>query len=112
MTNSKKIAGLVGPTSIALTISEAMNFHIWAVNIAPVTYLNGTLLFVAGLSIICVHNHWRGWPVLVTLTGWFCILGGLYRMFVPEAPQAPQNTATYIGLGVLFAIGIFQIVTR
>ena len=107
MTNSKKIAGLVGPTSIALTISEAMNFHIWAVNIAPVTYLNGTLLFVAGLSIICVHNHWRGWPVLVTLMAWFCILGGLYRMFVPEAPQAPQNTATYVGLGILFAIGIF-----
>jgi proline iminopeptidase len=107
MTNSRKIAGLVGPTVIVLTISEAMNFHIWTVNIAPVTYLNGTLLLVAGLAIIRVHNLWRGWPVLVTLTGWFCILGGLYRMFVPEAPQAPQNTSTYVGLGVLFAIGIF-----
>ena len=107
MTNSRKIAGLVGPTIIVLTISEAMNFHIWAVNIAPVTYLNGTLLLVAGLAIIRIHNHWRGWSVLVTLTGWFCILGGLYRMFVPEAPQAPQNTAAYIGLGILFVIGIF-----
>ncbi|WP_081145724.1 alpha/beta fold hydrolase [Niastella vici] len=107
MTNSNKIAGLVGPTIIALTLSEAMNFHIWAVNIAPVTYLNGTLLFVAGLAIIRVHNHWRGWPVLVTLMGWFCILVGLYRMFVPEAPQAPKNSVTYLGLAFLFAIGIF-----
>lgn len=107
MENSNKIAGLVGPTIIALTICETMNFHIWAVNVAPVTFLNGTLLFVAGLSIIRVHNYWRSWPVLVTLTGWFCILGGLYRMLVPEAPQAPRNTATFIGLGILFAIGIF-----
>ena len=107
MTNSKKIAGLIGPAMIALTISEAMNFHIWAVNTASVTYLNGALLFVAGLSIIQVHNHWRSWPVLITLTGWFCILGGVYRMFAPEAQQAPQTTGTNIGLGVLFAIGVF-----
>ncbi len=41
MTNSKQIAGLIGPTiiGIALTISEAMNLQIWANNIAPVTYL-------------------------------------------------------------------------
>lgn len=107
MTNSKKIAGLIGPAIIALTLSEAMNFHIWAVNIAPVTYLNGFLLFIAGVSIIQVHNHWRSWPVLITLAGWVCIFGGMYRMFVPEAPQAPQTTMTNIGLGVLFAVGIF-----
>src|SRR6476620_1813380 len=107
MTNSKKIAGLVGPTIIALAISEAMNFHIWAVHIAPVIFLNGALLFVAGLSIIQVHNYWRSWPMLITLTGWICIAGGLYRMLVPEGPQTTQNTATYLGLGVLFAIGIF-----
>lgn len=107
MSNSKKIAGLIGPTTIVLTISEAMNSHIWVVNIAPVTFLNGTLLFVAGLSIIQVHNHWRSWLVLVTLTGWVCILGGIYRMLVPEAPQASQNTTTYIGLGILFAMGTF-----
>lgn len=107
MTNSKKIAGLVGPIIIALTLSETLNFHIWAVNMAPVIYLNGTLLLVAGISIIRVHNHWRGWPVLVTLTGWFCIVIGIYRMLFPEASQAPQNTTTYVGLGILFAMGTF-----
>jgi proline iminopeptidase len=107
MTNSKKMAGLVGPAGVALTLSEVMNFHIWAVNSAPVTYLNGTLLFVAGLAILRVHNQWRGWPVLITLTGCFCILVGLYRMFAPEAPQAQQNTATSIGLGMLFAMSLF-----
>jgi len=107
MTNSRNIAGLIGPTAIALTISEAMNLHIWAINIAPVTYLNGTVLFVTGLSIVRAHNRWvHGWPVLVTLAGWFAILGGLYRMFAPEAQQAPQNAFTYAVLVVLLSIGI------
>jgi hypothetical protein len=91
-----------------LAISETMNFHIWATNLAPVTYLSSTVLFVAGPSIVRAHNHWtRGWPVLVTLAGWVAILGGLFRMFAPEARQVPANAATYVGMMVLLAIGVF-----
>ena len=60
-------------------------------NPAPVVliYLNGTLLFVAGLSIVRAHNQWKAdWPVLVTLMGWFAIVGGLFRMFDPPPPYA------------------------
>lgn len=32
--------------------SNSVNLHTRATNIAPVTYLNGLLLFVAGLSIV------------------------------------------------------------
>jgi hypothetical protein len=33
---------------------------------------------VAGLAIVRAHNGWKeGWPVLVTVLGWFAILGGL-----------------------------------
>ena len=106
MTNSKQIAGLVGPTLIAVTLSEAMNLHIFANNIAPVVYLNGTLLFVAGLSIVRAHNLWTyGWPVMVTLVGWIGILGGLFRMFAPEVHQGGQDIATYTVITVLFIIG-------
>jgi hypothetical protein len=52
MTNSIQLAGLLGPTLIALTASETMNLDVSATNIAPVTYLNSLLLLVvAGLSI-------------------------------------------------------------
>ena len=108
MTSSKHIAGLIGPTIMVLPISEAMNLHIWAKNIAPVTYLNGTLLFVAGLSIVRAHNRWTfGWPVMVTPAGWVAILGGLFRMFAPEAQQAGQNSVTYAALALLFVFGAF-----
>ena len=108
ITNSKKIAGLIGPTIIALALSEMLNFHIWTINIPPLTYLNGTLLFIAGISIIRAHNHWTfSWPLLVTLTGWVLILGGLFRMFAPEAKQASPSTPLYVGLTMFCFIGIF-----
>ena len=112
MANSKQLAGLIGPTLIALSIAEAINLRILATsnaNLPSVVYVNGTLLFVAGLSIVRVHNRWTGWPVLVTLLGWFTILGGLIRMFTPVlAQQGVQNTtAVFALLIVLFAIGVF-----
>ena len=110
MTSSKQLAGLIGPTLIVITISETINVHIWAANIAPAIYLNGVLLFVAGLSIVRAHNHWvRGWPVMVTLVGWFAILVGLFRMFAPELQLAgAQNTSAVIaGTIIVLAIGVF-----
>ena len=108
MTASRRIAGLLGPTLIALAVSEAMNLRVMADHPASVglVYLNGTLLFVAGVAILQVHNRWtRGWPVLVTVMGWFAILGGLMRMF---APQATTSGARWVyGLLVaLLAVGV------
>ena len=59
---------------------------------------------MAGLAIIRAHNRWTWrWPVIVTLTGWIALIGGLWRMAVPDAPQAPDNVMTY---GILAAIGV------
>lgn len=107
MVDSKRIAGLLGPTLIAIAISEAVNLRSLTNTPPPVgvVYMNGTLLFVAGLAIVRDHNRWKGgWPVLVTLTGWFAILGGLIRMIAPASAQsgAPWVFALLI---VLLAIG-------
>ncbi|MBI2720085.1 MAG: hypothetical protein HY245_05285 [Rhizobiales bacterium] len=91
--------------TITLGASETLNFHIWASSIAAIVYLNGTLL-LAGLAIVRIHNVWiAGWPVLIILTGWILLLGGLYRMFAPEAPRAAEGWAIYALFAVLFAIG-------
>jgi uncharacterized membrane protein YhaH (DUF805 family) len=108
MTDARRVAGLLGPTSIAIAISEAMNLRTLANTPAPVglVYLNGTLLFVAGLAIVRDHNRWKsGWPVLVTLMGWFAILGGLIRMFAPVSSQSGAAWV-FVLLIVLLAIGI------
>lgn len=104
-----RLAGLIGPILIPSAISEVVNLHIWASNLAPLTYLVGILWFVAGFLIIRAHNRWTlGWPVTITLLGWFLVLGGLFRMFLPEAQQGNQNTpvlGTYAVNAVLVAIG-------
>ena len=113
MANSKYIAGLIGPSLIAITISETLNIHIWAGNTAAGIHFNGATLFVAGLAIVRAHNLWvRAWPVAVTLTGWALMLLGLYRMFAPEFYlQSVQNTknTSDIVMGTMFVlvIGIF-----
>jgi len=96
MGNSEKIAGLLGPAIVVTTITETMNSGIWAGNSAAGVYFNGTVLFVAGLSIVRSHNLWvRAWPTLVTVTGWFVLLLGLLRMIMPEqqlkAAQTPSE---------------------
>jgi hypothetical protein len=113
MKNSKRIAGLVGPAAIAIAITEWLNLDVFLAAIGPAygpfVYLNGTLLFVAGLAIVRAHNQWtRDWRVLVTLVGWFAMFIGLGRMAAPvSAQQAGKNPAVlYSSLVVLLVIGV------
>lgn len=109
MTDSKYLAGLIGPTMIAVSATEALNLDMFAQQIAPVVYLDGTILFVVGLALVGAHNRWSwNWPILVTLTGWVLLLGGLYRMVAPDAPQAPQGVTSYVMFAVLAAIGLLM----
>jgi hypothetical protein len=108
MTTSRRIARLVGPTLIVLTVSETINLDIWKTNNPAVTYLNGTVFFVAGLAIVRAHNRWlRSWPVVITLVGWLAIALGLFRMFAPRAQQGGENVPTYLVIATILAIGIF-----
>jgi uncharacterized membrane protein YhaH (DUF805 family) len=118
MINSWRIAGLLGPTLIAISITEWMNLGVFTAAIgpsfAPHVYLNGTLLFVAGLAIVRAHNYWtRGWPVLITLVGWTAMLGGLVRMAGPVGAQEAGRHpivlyASLVGVLVVGAVLTFK----
>jgi uncharacterized membrane protein YhaH (DUF805 family) len=104
---SRQLAGVMGPLLVAFGVTEALNFRIWATNIPAVTYLDGTILFTAGLAVVRAHNRWtRSWPVLVTLVAWFFMFLGLYRMVAPEAQQAEESAGTYAGFVGIAAIGL------
>jgi hypothetical protein len=113
MENSKRIAGLVGPTLAAMLVSEfpLVQPHLYDTQIPPVVYLSGTLMFIAGLAIVRAHNHWvRNWTVLVTLSGWFFLFLGLFRMFAAGLYQrgAANTSATVFmvleGILLVFAL--------
>ncbi len=109
---SRTIARIAGPGLVVLSVTEAMNMPIFAAQTAPVVYINGTLLLVAGLAIVQAHNRWGwGWPLLVTLSGWGFTALGLFRMIAPAAPQAadgPATNAIFVGLFLLGAALSFQ----
>jgi cytochrome bd-type quinol oxidase subunit 2 len=111
--DAKRIAGLVGPVLVALILSENQfaNPHLYDKQIPPVVYLSGTLFLIAGLAIVRAHNRWRGgWPVLLTVVGWFAILLGLFRMFMPglyEQGAQGNPTALLAGELILLGIGVF-----
>ena len=113
MPNSKEIAGLVGPTMIAMLVSEfpLVQPHLYDAQIPPVVYLSGVLMFVAGLAIVRTHNRWaRDWTVLVTLTGWFALALGLFRMFAAGFYQrGSANTSGTVFMvleGILLVVGL------
>lgn len=106
MAPSRQISRILGPTLMALGATEAFNMDIYAAQSAPVVYLNGTILLVAGLAIVQAHNVWeKGWKVLVTLAGWLLLAAGLFRMVDPKAPQLGEGPATYGVLALLFLAG-------
>ena len=112
---SKRIAGLVGPTIVAMTASEfpAVQPHLYDSQIAPVVYLSGVLIFVAGLASVRTHNRWvRDWTVLVTLSGWFSAALGLFRMFAASYYQrtsANTPAAAFMTVeGVLLICGLIM----
>jgi hypothetical protein len=105
---AERVAAILGPTIMALTASEALNYHIWDTQLPAVTYLNGLFLFVAGVSILRKEHRWtRRWPVLVTIFGWLITLGGLSRMFAPKAQQPSESVGMYVFLTAGFVIGGF-----
>ena len=112
MTNSKRIGGLLGPTLMVMVASEfpLIQPHLYNEQIAPVVYLSGVLMFVAGLAIVRSHNLWqRDWTLLITLCGWFLLALGLLRMFAASIyRQATGNTSSLFFMiveSILFAIG-------
>jgi hypothetical protein len=120
MTTSKMIAGLIGPTLIAIAAGMLLNlgsFPALAEQISRdpgLIFVSGILLFVAGLAILRAHNIWAGgWPVLVTVLGWLAILGGLLRMLFPTrlaaiaAAVGGSAGGIIVGAVVLLVVGAF-----
>jgi hypothetical protein len=96
MTTSKTIAGLIGPTLVAIAASMLLNIGSFPALAEQVSRDPALIfLFVAGLAIVRVHNRWtNGWPVLVTVLGWQFVLSGLARMLFPTGlPRLPPELA-------------------
>ena len=91
MDTSIFIARLIGPMLVVLsigllarpdTIRAAANEFIAS---RALIFLSGLLTLLGGLVIVNTHNVWEaGWPVIITIFGWLCVIGGAVRMLFPD----------------------------
>ena len=120
MGTSKTIAGLIGPTLVAVAAALLLNLGSISAVLEPLSrdpalvLIYGIFLFVAGLAIVRVHNRWTAdWSVVVTILGWLLIVGGLIRMLFPLrlaalAGNFAQNSGPMAVVAVLLlAVGAF-----
>ena len=93
-----------------MTSSEALNLQIWSARPDPVlVHLNGMMLTAAGLAILRFHWLWRPvWTANLTITGALMTLGGVFRLFWPNAPQADEGPATDAFIAVLATLGLIM----
>jgi hypothetical protein len=90
MANSRFLAGLIGPTLVAMAVALFLNHTVLAAMIGQAAqdyvliFITGLISFVAGLAIVRTHNVWRGWPAIITVIGWLLILSGLARLLFPS----------------------------
>ncbi|KAK6540216.1 hypothetical protein TWF694_009033 [Orbilia ellipsospora] len=99
-------ARIMGPTLIALSVSEARNWKIFTESTPAVVYLNGTILFACGITVVQSHNVWQlSRAALVTGVGWFCLGLGLLRMIFPDRVLASIQDGTAPKVSILGAVG-------
>jgi hypothetical protein len=68
-------------------------------------------MFVGGLAIVRAHNQWlTDWTLLITLSGWFFLALGLFRMFAAGLYQqgaAKTSQSVFMVLeAILLVIGL------
>ena len=120
MAHSRTIAGLIGPSLVALAAALLVNLGSMSALVEAVAHdpalvlVSGVISFVAGLAVVRVHNHWASdWTVLVTIFGWLLLIGGLVRMLFPirlAAMAATFGQSTWpvvVEAAVFFVIGAF-----
>jgi len=112
MDKSKLIASIVGPTLVVMVLSEMKlwNPTLYYTQIVPLIYLNGVLLFIAGLAILRNHNIWiYNWQMLITIIGYLLIFLGVFRMFFPQLQKSEFDNSNFILFFqiILVFVGIF-----
>ena len=119
MSNSKYIAGFMGPLLAVIGLSMLLNPSLFPAMVSQLAsnyglvFVTGILALVAGLAIVRAHNIWEAsWRVVVTIFGWLAIIGGVARMILPDRAAAIAGTFVDTGLLtvaaiVLLALGAF-----
>jgi hypothetical protein len=71
----------------------------------------GIVALVLGLIIVVSHQVWKGWPIMITLIGYWAVIKGILIVFYTQETlkmfhNVLQGMNLQIGLGVDLALGL------
>lgn len=82
----------------------------------PLLFVSGIFALILGILIVVSHNVWTpAWVIIITLTGWICLIKGVIRVAFPQVGlhfvnRLIKNTmAFYITAAILLILGIFLV---
>jgi hypothetical protein len=91
MQTSVFLARLLGPFFLIVGASVLINARPFRaivdefIRSPALLFLSGLMILPVGLALVLTHNVWvANWPVLITLLGWLCVIGGAIRLLVPQ----------------------------
>lgn len=116
------LAKVIGIYFIVLSIPLFLNTQ-RVKQLSTDIYANPSLLFVAGIFTLIIgillivsHNVWTpDWQIIITLTGWICLIKGIIRVAFPQVGlhfvnRLIQNTYSYyICAGIMLLLGILLV---
>jgi len=95
MATSLFLAKLMGPLFAALGAGLLLNHGAFQAMAAeflrnyPLIFLSGLISLAAGLALVLTHNVWtRDWRLIITVFGWFAVIGGVLRIVTPQLAAA------------------------
>ena len=91
MQRSIYLAKLIGPIMLVAGLGMLLNGAAYraVVRLSPSSSETkrplATRRLLGGLALVNAHNEWKAdWTVIITLTGWLALLGGIFRILVPQ----------------------------
>ena len=95
MENSTFLAQLIGPVFVVMgagMLVSPWNYRTTAeefLRSRALIYIAGLMALVPGLAIVLTHNVWvSDWRLIITLLGWLGVVGGVFRLLVPQQVTA------------------------
>ncbi len=74
----------------------------------------GIMTLLLGLAIVSSHQEWKGWPIIITLLGYWAVIKAILIIFYPELTVKIvnlfiQGNNLTIGLGVDLVLGLILV---
>jgi hypothetical protein len=116
METSIFLARLIGPVLLVMGVGMVANrqgFRTMAEEFLAsraLIFLAGLLALVPGLAIVLVHNVWAfDWRLIITLLGWLSVIGGMFRILMPQ--QVTAVGSAMLARGYVMTVGGIAMLT-